>query len=332
MLTVTKVEAAENFEIVDQMSAAKPHFLTNITENKGSIDKTVGEKGVHVATMTLSLSDDAVYGTHYPIWFGEDTNLSEKGTAESVETVNVQAEDTIGVETLKTYTVTYDANAGTDAVTGMPDPATAKKPHNAKLEDLPQLTRDSYNFLGWATNPDATAEEYTTVLPANVNPANGLTLYAVWKANTHTVTWKNFDGTTDFETTEVTHGEKPYDPGTPTYTKVGYTTTFQGWADSANQTSGTAVDDLPAVTTDGVIYYAAFSAVANSYTIAFAPNEGSGSMDPMNAIYDQEVTLTANTTITRTGYTFNGWNTKKDGSGDDYADGAKVKNLISSAN
>lgn len=332
-LAFAGIEANEaaGITVVNKMADANPHFQTQFVEN-GNTDTTIDKNGTMLATLKFTLSEDAVYGNRYPVYFGADTNLARAKNAESA-TVTYEkdaATATIGVETLKTYTVTYDANAGTDTVTGMPNPATAQKPHNAKLENLPQLTRASYNFLGWATSAGATEAEYTTELPANVNPAEGITLYAVWKANTHTVTWKNFDGS-NFDTTEVTHGQKPSDPGTPTYTKEGYATTFQGWATSANQTSGTALEDIPAVTTDGVVYYAAFSAVPNSYTIAFNSNEGTGTMTSMGAIYDQEVTLTTNT-FERTGYTFNGWNTKADGTGDNYANNAKVTNLTSVAN
>lgn len=65
---------------------------------------------------------------------------------------------------------------------------------------------------------------------------------------------------------------------------------------------------------------------ANDYTIRYDSNGGSGKMDDSAHRYDTERALTKNA-FTRKYYTFKGWNTKADGSGTAYADGASVKNL-----
>ena len=63
------------------------------------------------------------------------------------------------------------------------------------------------------------------------------------------------------------------------------------------------------------------------YSIAFDSNGADdGEMDSIEATYDEEYTLTANT-FTRAGYTFTGWNTETDGSGTSYEDGDTVSNL-----
>ncbi len=62
------------------------------------------------------------------------------------------------------------------------------------------------------------------------------------------------------------------------------------------------------------------------YTIAFNANGGTGTMSNIPAQYGFNVTLPSNT-FTRNGYTFNGWNTKADGTGTAYANEATVKNL-----
>lgn len=49
-------------------------------------------------------------------------------------------------------------------------------------------------------------------------------------------------------------------------------------------------------------------------------------MEDTAAVYDTDVTLTANT-FTKTGYTFDGWNTAPAGTGTSYTDGANVSNL-----
>ena len=51
-------------------------------------------------------------------------------------------------------------------------------------------------------------------------------------------------------------------------------------------------------------------------------------MDDTSCTYDKDCTLRTNS-FTRTGYTFNDWNTKKNGSGTDYSNKETVTNLTS---
>ena len=73
-------------------------------------------------------------------------------------------------------------------------------------------------------------------------------------------------------------------------------------------------------------YYAYFK--ANQYTVKFDANEGAGTMSDQSYTYDIEQALTANA-FTRTGYTFEGWNTQADGTGTSYTDKQSVSNLSS---
>ena len=69
-------------------------------------------------------------------------------------------------------------------------------------------------------------------------------------------------------------------------------------------------------------------AAANVYTVKFDPNGNNvtGTMADQYMVYDQPQDLFANR-FKRTGGTFTGWNTKKDGSGDAITDKQSVKNL-----
>lgn len=65
----------------------------------------------------------------------------------------------------------------------------------------------------------------------------------------------------------------------------------------------------------------------NTYTVIFDPNGGVGAkIPPQSFTYDEEEKLFENQYV-RTGYTFAGWNTMRDGTGTSYANGARVKNL-----
>ena len=59
-------------------------------------------------------------------------------------------------------------------------------------------------------------------------------------------------------------------------------------------------------------------------TITFNANGGSGSVDTINTYIGVANTIPSNS-LTRTGYTFNGWNTASDGSGTAYATGSTIK-------
>ncbi len=66
------------------------------------------------------------------------------------------------------------------------------------------------------------------------------------------------------------------------------------------------------------------AAPATTFAITYDANGGTGTMDKQTAEAGATVTLTANA-FTRSGYTFTGWNTAKDGSGTTYSDKASVK-------
>ncbi|MCI8327442.1 MAG: S8 family serine peptidase [Lachnospiraceae bacterium] len=67
--------------------------------------------------------------------------------------------------------------------------------------------------------------------------------------------------------------------------------------------------------------------VANKYKVHFDKNQAtSGNMKDQTMVYDKAELLNENK-FKRTGYTFIGWNTKKDGSGTAYKDKKSVKNL-----
>ena len=70
---------------------------------------------------------------------------------------------------------------------------------------------------------------------------------------------------------------------------------------------------------------------ANKYTVIFNSNGGTGSMPNEEMTYDIEKAITSNA-FTKTGYTFDSWNTASDGTGTKYSNEASVKNLATSGN
>lgn len=105
--------------------------------------------------------------------------------------------------------------------------------------------------------------------------------------------------------------------------RTGYT--FAGWYRKMGGTD-TKVTKIPAGNREDVILTAKWT--VNMYCIVFNGNGAkSGSVPELTRReYDKSYTLPVNK-FKRTGYTFTGWNTKKNGTGKTYKDKASVKNL-----
>ena len=100
-------------------------------------------------------------------------------------------------------------------------------------------------------------------------------------------------------------------------TKTGYT--FTGWYTDPECNNKYTEDKV----IGNITLYAGFR--ANTYTIVFNANTGSGSMSNQTMTYDTAANLTANTFI-KDKYTFKGWATTAGGAVE-YTDGQSVKNL-----
>ena len=159
---------------------------------------------------------------------------------------------------------------------------------------------------------------YTNVTIA----ADGSTVVEVrYPRNNYTVTWYDWDGTT-----ELGNGSFKYEQtitvsnAVTTPSRTGYT--FTSWKDAGT---------MPAE--DKTIVASAETAnwTANTYTVIFNANGGTGSMENQAYTYDVEQALTANS-FSKSGYTFAGWNTQPDGSSTPYTDAQQVSNLTAENN
>ncbi|MBQ7365968.1 MAG: InlB B-repeat-containing protein, partial [Spirochaetaceae bacterium] len=213
-----------------------------------------------------------------------------------------------------TYTVTYDKNkAGSGTA---PQGQTKLAGSSLILQgNSGNLARDGYTFNGWNTSADGTGDSYQE--GAAYTKDESVTLYAKWiPEGDYTITY-NLGGGTN-------HSDNPasYNVETPTITlrpatKTGYT--FSGWHDGTH-----VITEIAQGTTGDISLTATWT--ANTYTVKFEGNGGSGSMDPQEFDYDQPQQLTANQ-FTLTSYEFSGWNTQVNGGGTSYTDGQSVSNL-----
>jgi uncharacterized repeat protein (TIGR02543 family) len=169
-----------------------------------------------------------------------------------------------------------------------------------------------YGFEGWFTD-EACSNSYF----GNATMLFDMTLYGKWTkyalVNFHTQV-SDLEDVTEW----VKVGETVNDRA---LTRDGYT--FGGWY--TDQDCTTAYDFTQPVTEDMDLYA---KWTANNYQVQFDANaeNAAGAMENQTFAYDVPQNLTKNA-FQLEGYTFAGWNTKSDGSGENYADEQSVCNL-----
>ena len=286
----------------------------DMSELSGSISTfTVSHNSSGVATFTVGVAGTvrsqywSTTGSHKndPYW----------------DNVGGKASDTITITQAAPYAITYNANGGSGA------PA-SKSIYAGVTYTLSTTTptRTGYTFLGWATSSTATAAQYQP--GQSVTPNANLALYAVWQVNQYNVTLAAGDNIASVSG----GGSHDYDSSVSVSAVLGsapgYTYVFDGWYDGDTKVSG----DNPYTFTmpaSAVSLTAKGTRTANSYTVHFDANGGSGTMADESFTYDQAKALTANS-FTRIGYSFLGWSTNSSAATATYTDEQSVSNLATS--
>jgi uncharacterized repeat protein (TIGR02543 family) len=227
-----------------------------------------------------------------------------------------------------TYTVLYIANGGDGTMTNSTHTYDADEKLAAN-----GYSKTGYAFTGWSTAEGGEGTAYSagqSIRTLTANSSGTLSLYAQWEANAYTVRYdKNGDDVTG--TTEdslFTYGvSAPLRKNE--YSKTGYT--FKHWSERSDGSGATRYDDGTDVinlTLSGgeVTLYAQWE--PNVYRVSYDGNGNTGGLTEASMhIYYSDWILASNA-YTKTGYSFAGWNTLEDGSGDAYADGESIRDLI----
>lgn len=205
------------------------------------------------------------------------------------------------------FEVTFDANGGVV-------PISSKTLYYGDVYgELPIPYKEGYGFIGWVAE-SLVVHPHTTVYYADVYR----TLKASWKANSYTIEFKPNGGVgyTDHMYAGLGEDETLKDNQ---YTRRGYT--FTGWNTKADGT-GTSYDDEDTINLDDVdnsllTLYAQWEII--EYEVSFDANGGTGSMDPIVVLFEEEFEIPGYT-FEKEGYLFVGWNTEADGSGTLYGE------------
>ena len=140
---------------------------------------------------------------------------------------NKTASGSITIAALDTYTVSYNANGGSGA------PSSQTKVHGTDITLSTTVpTRTGYSFQGWATSASSSTVAYESGDEYSAN--DSITLYAVWKANTYTVSYNANGGSGAPSSQTKTYG-KTLTLSTTKPTRANYI--FVGWGVSASSTT-----------------------------------------------------------------------------------------------
>lgn len=223
-------------------------------------------------------------------------------------------------EVEKSYKVTYNylENGGFKS-----DKEQDEKETGEKIDLSVEARKEGYEFVGWSTDKNA-----TTGITDLIMGEENVTLYAIFKKDLK-ITFIDYKGTEENQTIEnitIYNNEKgeidspkinQYSDWTPRY-----------WTTGREPNSGQAIEEEGLITNiiEGQTYYARYT---KEIEISFDLNEGEGSLPELikgnlevnssNINNIQEITITIpDAEISREGFDFVGWMTKKDESGVDY--------------
>lgn len=227
--TVTRTSATQftvaiNASWETYYSGAKTNY--GMTAASGGQTATLNAFGTNASsgskslTGTYSISGNGAQTKTITVTFRNFNNDNGDSATKNV-TFNVS------VPAWTSYVIKYNANGGS----GVPGNQTKWKGQTLQLSTT-KPTRTGYSFLGWSTSSTATSATYAA--GANYTSDAAATLYAVWKANTYTVTYNANGGTGAPSSQTKTYGQALTLSSTkPTRSKYN----FLGWGTSASATT-----------------------------------------------------------------------------------------------
>lgn len=192
----------------------------NHTVNTGSGWSTSNQTKLGESTYTYERKTSA-YTMNYA---AKITGLDNLGSS-SVTSVGAS----VTIPALASYTVSYNANGGS----GAPSNQTKYYGKNITLSST-KPSRTGYSFQGWGTSASDTSVDYS---PGGTYSSNSsITLYAIWKANTYTVSYNANGGSGAPSNQTKTYGVNlTLSKTVPTRKYYN----FLGWSTSASATKAT---------------------------------------------------------------------------------------------
>ena len=221
---------------------------------------------------------------------------------------------------LPTYTIAYNANGATGG--GVPVAQTGVYSSVNLDNNSGVLTRSGFFFAGWNTQADGLGNTYAA--GASFTPTANVTLFALWSnIATYSLSYSangSTSGTAPLVQSGIT-STATVSANTGSLSRLGFR--FDGWNTLANGTGTTySASSIITLSSDTTLY--ALWVSVPTYTITYLGNgHTSGSTPSAITSSNSTVNLSLNSgALSKTNFTFNGWNTQADGSGTRYDAGS----------
>jgi uncharacterized repeat protein (TIGR02543 family) len=272
----------------------------------GGTSSNANPESFTIETAAFTLENPVRSGYTFLGWFDDATD-----TQVTIFSLGSTGDKTFEARwELTNYSITYQLDGGTNADT---NPGSFTIEAAAIILDDPQ--KAGYTFLGWFEADSGTPGTAVTQIPAG--STGDISLEARWDAVSYTISYVLHGGTNNpanpasYTTSDTTDLANP--------SKTGYT--FLGWFEADSGTPGTAITQIPAGSTGDISLDARWE--INDYTVTYHANSVTSGSVPASQTYSygssiQLLELDPDSFPFRTGYWFEGWNTKPDGSGTDY--------------
>ena len=237
-----------------------------------------------------------------------------------------------------TYVIKYDGN-GADGGTAPTSQSKTQYTDITLATNSGGLTRIGYRFTGWNTDPDGTGTTYSA--GAAYSADEGVTLYAQWEAVDAVVLTPESGAVNHGATVTLT----PPKSDAIIYYQIGgadevagtlgqtVTVTLYNASHSPSSATGVAagIPEGGSVTLTAHAVYADGTKSEettgtyrlNLYTVLYDGGNKTGGDEPDEQTFYSggSVTVQGKSDLTKTGYTFAGWNTKAGGTGTPYREG-----------
>lgn len=340
------------------VTRTESHILYAKWEEEGKVSVTYDSKGASTISYTnkvLTLGNKYIFpvvtkvGHRLDGWYYYDSSTYGAKVDENTTITRTAAHTLAAKWYVNTYNIKYDSNGGTGSM------ISSQYKYGCSSAILPKnsFTKSGYDFVGWKTETGGSLEDGANITDiVNTGTAYDsiqITLYAQWEKNSssggtggssgettttvkYSVIYNANGGTGSMSNSSYTYGTSK-NLTVNSFVKTGYI--FDSWNTKADGTGtsysdGESVKNLSSTNNAKVNLYAQWKPI--SYSVTYNGNGNtSGITATSSHVYDSELALTKNGFI-KDGSTFKGWNTKADGTGINYLDEQKVKNLSSKSN